>query len=153
MGRDTVDRYADVLEKAFVVFRQRGYARNQRKEVTKMDKIFFHDVGVRNMVIGNLAEPAHRDDMGHLWENFLVAERRKILAYQESLAGSWFWRLRTGAELDYVEEEDGHLRGYEFKHNTKSPRAPAAWEKTYPGSSYAVVNRGTWLEFVLGRAT
>jgi predicted AAA+ superfamily ATPase len=102
------------------------------------------------MVIGNLAEPAHRDDMGHLWENFLVAERRKILAYQESLASSWFWRLRTGAELDYVEEEDGHLRGYEFKHNTKSPRAPSAWEKAYPGSSYAVVNRGTWLEFVLG---
>jgi predicted AAA+ superfamily ATPase len=150
LGRDTVDRYIDVLEKAFVVFRQRGYSRNQRKEVTKMDKIYFHDVGVRNMVIGNLAEPAHRNDMGRLWENFLVAERRKILAYQESLASSWFWRLRTGAELDYVEEEDGHLRGYEFKHTTKSPRAPAAWEKAYAGSSYAVVNRGTWLEFVLG---
>jgi predicted AAA+ superfamily ATPase len=150
LGRDTVDRYIDVLERAFVVFRQRGYARNLRKEVTKMDKIYFHDVGVRNMVIGNLAEPAHRDDMGPLWENFLVAERRKLLAYDESLARSWFWRLRTGAELDYLEEEDGRLHGYEFKHGSKTPRAPEAWLRTYPGSSYAVINRDSWLDFLLG---
>jgi predicted AAA+ superfamily ATPase len=150
LGRDTVDRYIDVLEKAFVVFRQRGYARNLRKEVTKMDKIYFYDVGVRNMVIGNLADPAHRDDIGNLWENFLVAERRKILAYRESLAQSWFWRLRTGAELDYLEEEDGKLHGYEFKYGEKKPRAPDAWEKTYPDSSYLVVNRNTWLDFVSG---
>jgi len=152
LGRDTVDRYVDVLEQAFVVFRLRGYARNLRKEVTKMDKIYFHDVGVRNMVIGNLALPAHRDDTGALWENFLVAERRKLLAYQESLARSWFWRLRTGAELDYVEEEDGHLRGYEFKHGNKIPRPPAAWAETYPGSTYSLVNRETWLDFVVGEA-
>jgi predicted AAA+ superfamily ATPase len=150
LGRDTVDRYIDILEKAFVVFRLRGYARNLRKEVTKMDKIYFHDVGVRNMVIGNLAEPPHRDDMGRLWENFLVAERRKIHAYHQRFASSWFWRLRTGAELDYLEEEDGHLRGYEFKYGEKSPRVPAAWGNTYPGSSYAVVNRNTWFDFILG---
>jgi len=149
LGRDTVDRYIDVLEKAFVVFRQRGYSRNLRKEVTKMDKIFFHDVGIRNMVIGNLAEPALRDDTGRLWENFLTAERRKILDYSHSYALSWFWRLRTGAELDYVEERDGQLGGYEFKYGVKSPRAPEAWTTTYPGSSYTVVNRDTWLEFVL----
>lgn len=78
-----------------------------------------------------------------------IGRPRRIRAYQESVARSWFWRLSTGAELVYVEEEDGHLRGYEFKHNTKSPRAPAAWEKSHPGSSYAVVNRGTCLAFVL----
>ncbi len=151
LGRDTVDRYIDVLEKAFVVFRLRGYSRNLRKEVGKMDKIYFYDVGVRNMVIGNLAEPALRDDTGRLWENFLVAERRKALEYRGSLASSWFWRLRTGAELDYVEEEAGRLRGYEFKYGGKSPKAPASWGETYPASGFAFVNRDNWLNFVLGR--
>jgi predicted AAA+ superfamily ATPase len=150
LGRDTVDRYIDVLEKAFVLFRHRGYSRNLRKEVTKMDKIYFFDVGIRNMVIDNLSEPAYRDDAGRLWENFLVAERRKILEYRASFAGSWFWRLRTGAELDYVEEEEGRLRGYELKHGDKKPRAPSAWNLSYPDSSYSVVNRETWIDFALG---
>jgi len=150
IGRDTVDRYIDVLEKAFVLFRLRGYSRNLRKEVTKMDKIYFHDVGIRNMVIDNFADPAGRDDMGRLWENFLVVERRKMLDYRESFAGSWFWRLRTGAEIDYVEEEDGRLRGYEFKYGNKAPRVPAAWKATYPDSTYDCVNRDSWLDFVMG---
>jgi hypothetical protein len=79
-----------------------------------------------------------------------ATERRKLLAYEESLARSWFWRLRTGAELDYLEEADGRLRGYEFKYGPKLPRAPEAWLRTYPGSSYAVVNRDSWLDFLLG---
>jgi predicted AAA+ superfamily ATPase len=150
LGRDTVDRYIDVLEKAFVLFRLRGYSRNLRKEVTKMDKIYFYDIGIRNMLIDNLAEPAWRDDSGRLWENFLVAERRKILDYRASFAGSWFWRLRTGAELDYIEEEDGRLRGFEFKYGDKTPRIPVAWTSTYPGSDYSIVNKESWLDFVLG---
>jgi len=150
LGRDTVDRYIDILEKAFVLFRQRGYSRNLRKEATKMDKIFFYDIGIRNMVLGNLSEPRLRDDSGRIWENFLTAERRKILEYRASYARTWFWRLRTGAELDYIEEEDGRLRGFEFKYGDKRPKAPAAWEGTYPGSTYAVINRENWLDFVLG---
>lgn len=150
LGRDTVDRYIDVLEKAFVLFRHRGYSRNLRKEATKMDKIYFLDVGIRNMVIGNLAEPAMRDDMGRIWENFLAAERRKMLEYHGSYANSWFWRLRTGAEIDYVEEKDGVLRGYEFKYGSKVPREPSAWNQTYPGSTYRVVNRKNWIGFACG---
>lgn len=76
--------------------------------------------------------------------------RRKILTYRESFASAWFWRPRTGAEIDYVEEEDGRLRGYEMKYGSKAPRPPSAWGRTYPGSRYAVVNRATWLAFVLG---
>jgi len=90
--------------------------------------------------------------MGALWENFLVAERRKMLAYEESLARSWFWRLPSGADLDYLEEEGGRLCGFEFKFGTKIPRAPDAWLATYPGSSYAVINLETWLDFLLNPA-
>jgi hypothetical protein len=74
-----------------------------------------------------------------------------MLEYHESWASTWFWRLRTGAELHYVEEEDGKLRGYEFKYGNKTPRAPTAWETTYPGSSYTVINRTNWLDFVLAK--
>ena len=116
-----------------------------------MDKIFFYDVGVRNMVIGNLAEPELRDDTGRLWENFLIAERRKVLEYRETWAQTWFWRLRTGAELDYVEEENGTLSGFEFKYGNKIPKAPTAWEATYPGSTFTPVNNSNWLDFVLGK--
>ncbi|RKX68379.1 MAG: AAA family ATPase [Spirochaetes bacterium] len=149
LSRDTVDRYIDVLEMAFVVFRLRGYSRNLRKEVTKMDKIFFYDVGVRNMIIGNLAEPEYRNDMGCLWENFLVSERRKVLSWRDSWANAWFWRLRTGAELDYIEEEDGLLRGYEFKFGNKTPGPPASWTAAYPEADYTVVNRDNWTDFIL----
>jgi predicted AAA+ superfamily ATPase len=124
LSRDTADRYINILEKAFVLFRVRGYSRNLRKEVTKMDKIFFYDVGVRNMVIGNLSEPELRDDTGRLWENFLIAERRKVLEYRESWAQTWFWRLRTGAELDYVEEEIG--TAFQIKLGINAPPAQSA---------------------------
>ena len=149
LSRDSVDRYIDILEMAFVVFRLRGYSRNLRKEVTKKDKIYFYDVGVRNMVIGNLAEPEYRNDTGHLWENFLVTERRKALSWNNSWASTWFWRLRTGAELDYVEEEDGRLHGYEFKYGRKSPRQPLSWMETYAEADYTIINRKNWTDFTV----
>jgi uncharacterized protein len=151
LGRDTVDRYIDALEKAFVLFRLRGFSRNLRKEATKMDKIFFFDVGVRNMVIDDLKEPKRRYDMGRIWENFLVAERRKALAYSETIADCRFWRLLTGAEIDYVEDSQGELRGYEFKYRKTSVKAPKAWTETYPAATFMIINSETWLDFALGK--
>jgi endonuclease III len=104
MGTDTVSRYIDYLEKSYVVFRLSGFSRNLRKEVTKMDKIFFYDLGVRNMLIDNLKPLKDRFDVGQLWENFLVVERMKYLAYTQKPTSAYFWRLHTGAELDYVED-------------------------------------------------
>lgn len=148
MSKNTVSKYIDFLEKSYVVFRLSGLSRNLRKEVGKMDKIYFYDLGVRNILIDNLKSLKDRNDVGQLWENFLVAERIKKKAYSGDYPGIYFWRTYTGAELDYVEEGGGKLSGFEFKYSQKAPRVPKSWLEAYPGSDFEVVDRNNWLDFV-----
>ncbi len=148
MSKDTVTSYIDLLEQAFVLFRLSSFSRNLRKEITKMDKIYFYDLGVRNTLINNMNPLNLRDDAGKLWENFLVMERKKRLAYQFDITNTYFWRTYTGAELDYVEEKNGQLHGYEFKFGKCKGRAPKTWTETYRGASYACINQDNFYEFV-----
>jgi len=147
---ETISRYIDLLEKSFVVFRLSSYSNNLRKEIKKMDKIFFYDLGIRNAIIGNFAKINDRNDVGQLWENFLVVERLKQIEYNDLVRQSFFWRTYDGAEIDYVENYDGHVDGYEFKWFTKKTKAPAAWIKKYPSASYQVINRHAFMDFVMG---
>ncbi len=151
MGKDTVSRYIDFLEKSYILFRLKGFSRNLRKEVTKMDKIFFYDLGVRNMLIDNLKPLRERNDAGQLWENFLISERVKYMSYTQNYASNYFWRLYTGAELDYVEDKDGALNGYEFKFGQKIAKAPKGWKTAYSNSDFKNINRDNYLEFVTGK--
>jgi len=149
MGKDTVGRYIDLLEKSFVIFRRSGFSRNLRKEVSKMDKIYFYDLGVRNTLIGNLNLLDNRDDGGKLWENFLMVERMKRQEYNQTIYSHYYWRLTSGAELDLVEEMNGKLIGFEFKFSKKSARAPKSWLEHYVDSKFEVINRDNWQEFVI----
>lgn len=148
MSKVTVESYIDLLEKAFVVFRLHGFSRNLRKEVTKMDKIYFFDLGIRNIVIDNVKLLKDRNDAGALWENFLIVERMKFLNYEKKLATQYFWRTYTGAELDYVEEIEGQLIGYEFKYGIKKTKAPKSWMHTYPEADFKDINRENFLTFL-----
>ncbi len=148
MGKDTVARYIDLLEKSFVVFRLSGLSRNMRNEVTKMDKIYFYDLGVRNSIIDTLKPLHDRNDAGQLWENFLVSERLKHNAYGNIQASSYFWRLTTGAEIDLVEEKDGRFNGYEIKMGEKQAKPPASWQAGYPDSTYTTIHRKNYLSFI-----
>ncbi|MFT5703952.1 MAG: putative AAA+ superfamily ATPase, partial [Rickettsiales bacterium] len=130
MDRKTVDSYIDLLEKAFVLVRIYGFSRNLRKEVNKKPKIYFYDLGIRNAIIGNFNYLNARNDVGALWENFLMLERIKRNSYQRHYCNQYFWRTYTGAELDYVEEYAGELHGYEFKYS-KISKAPKSWIETY----------------------
>lgn len=149
LHRTTVERYIDLLEKSFIIFRLHGFSRNLRKEVTKMDKIYFYDVGIRNAIIGNLNFINNRDDMGKIWENFLLAERIKKKDYQGALYSNYFWRLSSGAELDLVEEENGQLSGFEFKFSRKLVNSPVSWKETYPEADFTLVNRDNYNLFVV----
>lgn len=149
MSKDTVSRYIDLLEKSNVIFRLKGLSRNLRKEVVKMDKIYFFDLGIRNILIDNLKPIKDRNDIGALWENFLIIERMKLLAYKQEYASIYFWRTYTGAELDYVEERDGKLFGFEFKFSNKLGKVPSGWAKAYPGSDYQNINKNNYLEFII----
>lgn len=149
MSKETVARYIDLLEKTFILFRLSGFSRNLRKEVTKTHKYYFYDIGLRNGVIDNFKPLSGRNDVGMLWENFLLLERIKCNAYKTMPASSYFWRTYTGAEIDYVEERDGKLAGFEFKWSEHAKKLPRAWLETYPNASQAVVTPANHLDFVV----
>lgn len=148
ISRDAVDHYLHLLESSFVIFRLSGFSRNLRKEVSKMDKIYFYDLGIRNMVIDNFNSLQNRNDIGALWENFLMVERKKKISYERLSASSYFWRTHTGAELDYVEDRDGKIFGYEFKYGEKCAKQPKAWREAYPGAGFECINADNYLNFV-----
>ncbi len=149
VSSETVERYIDLLEKSFIIFRLSGFSRNLRKEISKQDKIFFYDLGIRNAIINNFAPLEDRTDKGQLWENFLISERLKQTHYNAHHKQMYFWRTYTGAELDYIEEFDGELYAYEFKWGTKIPNAPKSWLENYKKAAYDYVNRENFLGFVL----
>lgn len=147
----TVERYIDILEKSFIIFRLGTFSRNLRNELKSSRKIYFWDLGIRNLLIGNLSHVENRTDVGALWENFVIAERLKRNIYRGSIAQYWFWRTLQQKEIDYLEEEDGQLHAYEFKWNDKKAnvRVPESFAKTYPNASFQVITPKNADEFLL----
>lgn len=145
----TVQKYIDLLEQSFIVFRLYSFSRNLRNELSKSLKIYFYDPGIRNALIRNFNPPDVREDSGMLWENFCVAERMKFIHYSGSLVNSYFWRTYEQKEIDYVEESGGTITGYEFKY---SPKAKRASNKTFEDAYKAeikVINRENYQGFLM----
>ena len=144
----TVARYLDLFEKSFVIINIRGFSRNLRKEITKKSKYYFLDNGIRNAIIANFNPLEIRDDIGKLWENFLVVERIKKQSYHQIYANNYFWRTWNQKEIDWVEERDGKLFGYEFKWKSKPLKAATAWSENYPDASLEIIDKENYLEFI-----
>jgi hypothetical protein len=144
INKNTVDRYLDLLSKVFVIFRVQGFSRNLRKEITKNCRWYFHDNGVRNVFLANFNRPDLRDDLGGLWENYIVSERIKTLSYRLDHANTYFWRTYDQQEIDWVEEKDGVLHGYEIKWRIHRVNPPAAWGKAYPEAKYTVIHKDNY---------
>ena len=145
----TIQNYIDLLEKSFVLFRLRSFSRNLRKELAKSIKVYFFDLGIRNSLINNF-NPMHlRTDAGALWENFCVMERIKKHHYARNFPNLYFWRTYDKKEVDLIEESDGHLSAVEFKWNPKTKvKRPKEFLETYPNSSFQVIHRENYWEFV-----
>jgi len=149
ISRNTVESYLDLLEKVFIIYKVRGFSRNLRKEVTKSNRWYFYDNGIRNAIIRNFNKLDFRNDVGELWENYLMAERMKYNAYNGNLTNSYFWRTYDQQEIDLIEEHSGELSAFEFKWNPKKKvKAPGAWMRAYPEASFNVINRENYLDFV-----
>lgn len=149
ISRELVEKFIFVLEKSFIIFRLSGLSRNLRKEIYQKNKIYFYDLGIRNVIIDNLKPLSFRNDIGQLWENYLITERKKYLSYKNILASAYFWRTYTGAEIDYVEDSQGKLFGFEFKLNNKKVKAPLSWKETYKNQAYfKVINKDNYLNFI-----
>ncbi len=147
----TVEKYIDILEKSFIVFRLSSFSRNLRNELKASRKIYFWDMGIRNAVIGNFLQVENRQDTGSLWENFVIAERMKALCYQDRFVASWFWRTRQQKEIDYIEEKNGQIKAFEIKWNPKKADAkcPEAFLIAYPDAEYKVISQENIEEFLL----
>jgi predicted AAA+ superfamily ATPase len=147
--KNTVEKYIDLLEKAFVVFRLPAFSRNLRNEIKKGKKIYFYDNGIRNAVIGNFSPIEKRNDVGGLWENFLISERMKYLRYSGLYPGRYFWRTVQQQEIDYLEERDGQLYAFEFKWSkNKHIRFPRTFLRAYPESSTKLITPENFESFI-----
>ncbi len=149
MDHKTLARYVDLLEKAFVILRVGGFSRNLRNEIVKKNKFYFYDTGIRNAIIANFNQIDLRNDTGQLWENFIFMERIKKQRYHEIMANNYFWRTWNGEEIDFVEEREGKLFGYECKWADKKIKVPKLWQQNYPESTVEVIHSDNYQKFIL----
>ncbi len=145
----TIEKYIDLLEKAFVIFRLPALSRNSRNEIKKGKKIYFYDNGIRNSLISNFQSLDLRNDKGALWENYLVSERLKRNAYTNHFCNSYFWRTTQQQEIDYIEEYDGVLHAYEFKWNQKNnARLSKTFQNTYAEHEFIIIHKENYTGFI-----
>ena len=146
----TVEKYVVLLEQSYVIFRLNSFSRNLRNELKTSKKIYFYDNGIRNALIANFNQIEGRADRGALWENFLISERKKFLEYNRLWGNSWFWRTKEQKEIDWVEERDGKIIGYEFKWNPdQKVKIPRLFLDSYENSDFRVIHRDNCDSFLL----
>ncbi len=144
----TLEKYIDLLEKAFIIFKLPPLSRNLRKEIGKMRKIYFYDMGIRNSLIRNFNSLSIRTDTGVMWENFLIAEKIKRNNNEGKRVNSYFWRTYDQKEVDYVEESSGEIKGFEIKWTETKFKEPALFSETYKGSAVQLINKNNFWEFI-----
>lgn len=148
VDKNTVAGYIHLLELSYIVYPLTSFSRNLRNEIKTNRKIYFYDNGIRNAVIQNFNPIELRNDVGALWENFLMSERLKRNHYHQKYCNKYFWRTKQQQEVDYVEEADGRITGFEFKWNPKAKaRIPSNFTKTYH-ADIEVISKENFREFV-----
>ena len=149
MSKNTVEKYLDILSKVFVIYRLGAYSTNQRNEVSKAGKWYFYDNGIRNAIIGNFNQLSLRQDIGALWESYLIGERIKQKNQLGLNKDFYFWRVYGGKEIDLIETSATEIQAFEFKWGDKTPKIPAAFATKYPNAKYSVINQKNYLDFIL----
>lgn len=149
MSKNTVEKYLDLLSKVYILHPVGAFSRNLRKEIVKGKRWYFYDNGIRNILIGNMNPVEIRNDIGALWENYIISERLKFQSYNNMLVYNYFWRTYDQQEIDWIEDRGGKLHAYEFKWNPKKKaKQPVAWKSTYPNSSFEVIHSDNYLEWL-----
>ncbi|MBU0951341.1 MAG: ATP-binding protein [Elusimicrobia bacterium] len=149
MSKNTAERYLDLLEKSFVIFKLSGFSRNLRKELVKNPRYYFYDNGIRNALINNYNPLSMRDDIGMLWENYIVVEMIKKQEYKRTFSNNYFWRTYDKKEIDLIEERKGNLYGYEIKWRAEKVKAPKEWLQTYKNAKFDVITKNNYLDFII----
>jgi predicted AAA+ superfamily ATPase len=148
ISKNTVEKYLDLLSEVFILHKVEGFSRNLRKEITKNSRWYFLDNGIRNAVIANFNSLEARNDVGMLWENYIISERLKFQEYRRISSNNYFWRTYDQQEIDWVEERDGSLFGYELKWKKSTAKTPSKWKNGYPDASFQVINQDNFSEWL-----
>ena len=150
LDKNTVEKYITLLEQTQVIFRLSSLSRNMRNELKMSRKVYFYDNGIRNALISNFSDIDSRNDIGALWENWMISELRKKRHYEQYYANTYFWRTTQQQEIDYIEEKDGHFTAYEFKWNPqKKAKICQAFLNAYPNTTIQTVNRENFYEILM----
>ncbi len=149
LSRNTVEKYLAMLSSIFLIFKLTGFRRNLRKEISRNNKWYFYDNGVRNVLTGNFQPLALRTDNGELWENYLLSERIKRSSYLEDGTRFFFWRTYDQQEIDVIESCGDELKAFEIKWKAKKTRIPAAWQQAYPNATWEVLTRENYLDWIV----
>lgn len=149
MSKNTIDRYLDLLSKVYIIHPVGAWSRNLRKEIVKSKRWYFYDNGIRNALIGNMNSIENRDDIGKLWENYIIGERVKFQKYSKMLVYNYFWRTYDQQEIDWIEDREGKLHAYEFKWNPKrKAKFPKVFAEAYPGSEFKIIHHDNYYDWV-----
>lgn len=148
LSKNTVEKYLDLLSKVFTLYKIPGFSRNLRKEITKQSKWYFIDNGIRNAIINNFTNIESRNDVGLLWENYIMSERIKFQDYNYIFSNNYFWHTYDQQEIDLIEEREGQLFAYEFKWKEKKVKIPSAWRKAYPNADFNIITRENYYEWI-----
>lgn len=151
LNKGTVERYLDLLSKVFIIYPLTGYSNNLRKEITKSKKWYFFDNGIRNALIGNFNPLELRNDIGQLWEQYMLSERIKYNSYRNYQPQYFFWRTYDGQEIDLIELNNGQLQAIECKWKAAKAKKPVAFAKAYPEAKFAIIDQDNYLEWITGK--
>jgi predicted AAA+ superfamily ATPase len=151
ISRNTIESYLDLLSKVFIIYPIRGFSRNLRKEISKSNRWYFYDNGIRNALIRNYNPLNLRNDVGQLWENYLMSERMKVNSCLKRRVNMYFWRTYDQQEIDLIEESGTNLAAFEFKWNKRKVKTPTAWKNNYSEATFEVINNENYINFVLGK--
>lgn len=146
----TVDKYLNLLEQVFIIFHLGSFNRNLRNELKNSRKYYFYDNGIRNALIANFKQPELRQDIGQLWENWIIAERQKYLLHSQKWVNQYYWRTKDQQEIDYIEDSNGMLSCYEFKWSAgRKISLPNSFKNSYPEHEFNIIHKDNFEEFVL----
>jgi predicted AAA+ superfamily ATPase len=149
LNKKTVERYLNLLSRVFIIYPLSGYSKNLRKEVIKSKKWYFYDNGIRNALINNFSKLEMRNDIGQLWEQYILAERKKYNSYRGSEPQYFFWRIYDGREIDFLEvNSKQQLMTIECKWWSSKAKIPRAFSKAYPDAAFKLVNKNNYLGWI-----
>ncbi len=148
LNKMTVESYLNLLHRFHIIYPRTGYSLNPSKEISKSKRWYFYDNGILNTVISDFRPLAMRQDIGALWENYLLSERQKRHHCLRNNVQSYFWKSYNRQELDLMEVAENARTGYNFNWKNANVKAPGSWQAFYPEAQYKTITPDNYYSWI-----